>query len=326
MEDFTISGAWRHGYRFISVGTGVQFLILVLIGILAPIGVQYLMLGTALDATASPMTSGPAMMQAVGAPIVLLAYAVSHALQIGSYFAALRFGYAGGEAPAGAVVFGLFAGVVATLVVIAGYLVAVFGAYAIASPGAFELAVLVLTLPLIVVYSLFFISQAIMGAATLVLILAYAFIVGVVSGYPGAVAYAFGGSGLMVVFMLVLSFLLFWLSARFSCVTAVMAERGSLNIFSAIGESWRMTSDEQWPITRYVALVGFIVAAIIIGVSLVIGASTGGLRSGGLGMDTTGELILRCLFGVPLAFLAVMLPAGIYRQLTGEDTPAEIFE
>jgi hypothetical protein len=213
------------------------------------------------------------------------------------------------------------------LIIAVGYALALFGARAIAGPGTLEVAVLILILPLVVVYSLFFIAQAAMAAATILLTLAFLFIYGLIQGYPELAVMAFGGSGAITVIMLVMSGLLFWLSARFSLVTALMAERGSLNVFGAIADSWRMTADEQWPITRYVAMVGFGVAAIIIGVSLVIGGSTGGLMRGGqLGLDTTGDLILRLLFGVPVAFLSVMLPAGIYRALTGEETPAEIFE
>jgi hypothetical protein len=36
--------------------------------------------------------------------------------------------------------------------------------------------------------------------------------------------------------------------------------------------------------------------------------------------------VLRLLFAIPVAFLSVILPAGIHRQLTGEETPVEVFE
>lgn len=328
MNEFTWGGAWSYGIRFIARGTVVQFLILVLLGIAAPLGVQYAMVGTAFDA-AAPMTAGPAMMQAMGVPMVLLAVALVHLLQCGSYFAALRFGHGGARDPVGAVGFGLAAGFIATLVVAVGYLVAYFGAQAMGRPTSVEAAVFMLVLlmlPLIVVYSLFFISQAILGAATIVSTLLFLFIYGAIQGYPELAASAFGGSGVITVIMLLLCVLLFWLAARFSCVTSLMAQHGNMNVFWAIGESWRLTSDEQWSITRYLALVGMAVAVIVIGVSLLVGAGMGSLTRGGLGLDSTTELVLRLAFGIPLAFLSVMLPAGIHQQLVGEDTPTEVFE
>jgi hypothetical protein len=328
MEGFSIGDAWRFGYQFVARGFVVQFLILVLVGIAAPVGLQYALIGAPLDAASSPMTSGLAMMQMVGAPTVLLTLALSHLLQAGSFLAALRFGFTNGRSPVGALGFGLAAGFVAMLVIAAGYAIGLFGAWGIASPETVELAVAILVLPLVIVYSLFFISQAIMAAATIVAMLLFLFVYGAINGYPELAALAFGGSGAVTVIMLVMSGLLFWLAARFSCVTALMAERRSLNIFAAIRDSWRLTSDEQGAITRYLALIGFSTGLLVIGATLAIGAGTGALMQGGgnLGVGNTGDIVLRLLYGIPLAFLSVMLPAGIYRRLTGEETPAEIFE
>lgn len=317
MNEFSIGGAWMSGFRFVSRGTAVHFLILVLVGIAAPLGVQYAIIGAPFDA--SPM-SGQAMMMSVGAPVFLLTIAIAHVLQVGSYFAALRFGFTGAHEPVGPIGYGLGAGFVATLLVAIGYAIAIFMTPAVATSGSMEITMLVLMLPLVIVYSLFFISQAIMAGATLLLSLVYALLIAALNGYP------VGGGGLIVI-LLLMSALLFWLAARFSCVTAVMAQRGSPDVFAAIGESWRMTSDEQWPITRYLALIGFGVALVVIGISLAVGASTGGLQQGGLGLGGSGELVLRLLFGIPMAFLSVILPAGIYRQLSGEgELSAEVFE
>jgi hypothetical protein len=322
MDGFSIREAWSYGFRFVSEGAAVHFLILVLIGIAGPLAVQYLMIGMAIDAAASPMTSGPMMMQAVGAPVIVLALALSHVLQVGSYFACLRFGFSRGGSPVAAIAWGLAAGLIATLVVAVGYVVAIFGTQAIASPATLIFAIIIMLLPLIIVYSLFFISQAIFAAATLILTMIITLVIA-----PQSLSYAYGG-GLTVIIMLVMSALLFWLSARFSCVTPLMAERENVNVFAAIGESWRITSEEQGPITRYLMLVGFGVAIIVIAISFVVGASSGGLGQGrsGLGRDTTGELVLRFLFGIPIAFLSVMLPAGIYRRLVGEEAPTEVFD
>lgn len=317
MNEFSISGAWSLGLRFVAQGALVHFLILTLIGIAAPLALQYALIGAPFDA--SPLT-GQAMAMAVGIPSFLLAVALTHMLQAGSYFAALRFGFTDARGPVGAIAYGLAAGFLATLVVAIAYAIAIFGAPAVAPSGSILLIVIVLTLPLVFVFSLFFISQAIMVAATIIISLVYAFIV---AGFP------VGGGGELILIMLVMSGLLFWLSARFSCVTAVMAQRGSPNVFEAIAESWRMTADEQFAIMRYLALVGFGIGLVVFVIALAAGAASGmgGLgQGGGLGMGSAGDLVLRLLFGIPLAFLSVMLPAGIHQQLTGEETGAEVFE
>lgn len=327
MDNFSIGGAWLQGYRFIAPGFLVHALILILIGVAAPIGLQYALLGAPLGGASSPMAAGPAMMQMVDTPTVLLTMALTHLLQAGSYFASLRFGFGGARDAGGGVVFGLAGGFIATLLIAIAYLVAFFGARAVAGPDTLFIAVLVLMLPLMFVYSLFFIAAAIMAAATIIIILAFLLIYGAMMGYPELAAMAFAGSGFVTVLMLLLSGLLFWLAARFSCVMPLMAQRGNLNVFAAISESWRLTMDEQWPITRYLLLIGFGVAFLVIATSLAVGAGNGALmQGGGLGMDNTGSLVLGLVFGIPLALLSVMLPAGIYRRLVGEETPAEIFE
>lgn len=327
MEPFSIVGAWRDGYQFLTRNFLFQFLILVLIGIAAPLGVQYALIGAPIDATSSPIAGGPAMMQLAGVPVVLLVIALSHMLQAGSFFGALRVGYGRESSPIGAIAFGLAAGFVAMVIIAIGYAVALFGARAIASPGTLELAAIVLIVPLLLVYSLFFISQAIMAAATIISTLVFLFIYGAINGYPELAAMAFGGSGLLTVLMLIMSLLLFWLAARFSCVTALMAERQSLNALAAIRDSWEMTADEQGAIFRYLVLVGFCIALLALGATLAIGAGMGGLVQGGANLgEGTGGIVLRLLIGIPLALLSVILPAGIHRQLKGEETPTEIFE
>jgi hypothetical protein len=328
VEEFSIGGAWRDGYQFLARGFLVEVLILLLIGIAAPLGLQYALLGEPMSATSSPMTAGSTMLQMADAATVLIVIALSHMLQVGSFFGALRFGYSGARSPVAALGFGLAAGLIALLIIAAGYAIAMFGAQAIASPETVELAVLVLVLPLLVVYALFFISQAILAAATIVSTLLFLFVYGLINGVPELAAMAFGGSGLLTVMMLVLSVVLFWLAARFSCVTALVAERRSLNIFAAIRDSWTLTADEQGAIFRYLALIGFSTGILAIATMLAIGAGLGGLvrAGGGLAADGTVGLILNLLFGIPLAILSVMLPAGIYRQLRGEETPSDIFE
>lgn len=313
MNEFTIGGAWSQGFQFVSRGTLVHFLILTLIGIVAPLAVQYGLLGRTFET--SPMAGQQVMMVGFSS---LLAIALSHVLQAGSYFAALRFGFTDASEPVGAIAYGLAAGFVATLVVAIAYAIAIFGAPAVMSSGSIFVVFMVLMLPLVFVFSLFFISQAIMTGAIIIITLVYALIV---AGAP------VGGAGELILILLVMSGLLFWLAARFSCVTAVMAQRASPNVFEAIAESWRMTADEQFAIMRYLVLVGSGVGLIVFFIGLALGSGAGGFGQGaGLGTGGVGDVVLRLVLGIPMAFLSVILPAGIYQQLNGEETSVEVFE
>jgi hypothetical protein len=150
---------------------------------------------------------------------------------------------------------------------------------------------------------------------------------GTVTGNVGLAATLIGGgSGAIVVLFLVLSAVLMWLATRLSCTTSLMADWKSYNLVAAIRESWRLTLEDQWVILRYLALVAFGLAVLFIGVSLVAGIGAAAYFQGE--PVPGGQLTLIALglvAGTPLAFLIVLLPAGIYRELTRSSLAAEVF-
>ena len=329
MNDFSMTGAWSLGVRFIARHWLAHSLILIVIGVAAPWALEHFLLGAPIGGTGAasivPIPGGSLLLDE---PMLLLVIAGGYALQTGSYFAALRLGFDRKGSFPGALGFGLAGGLVAVVVSALGWLLAEYAARPFMTVDTYFIAVLVHLLPLILVLSLFFLSQAVMIAATLVLVLAFAMIYGVIVGFTGLAATMVGGDGGIAVLLLLLSFLLFWLAARMSCVTSLMADRKSLNLFACVRDSWRLTWEEQWAVTRYLALIGALSALVVIGVSIAIRIGAAGMlgqqRLYGPQIDTT---IPRLILSVPFAFLTVLLPAGIYRQLSpAEVTSAEIFE
>ena len=146
-------------------------------------------------------------------------------------------------------------------------------------------------------------------------------------GNIGFAATLVGGSGLIAVVLLVMSAILLWLAARFSCTTSLMAERRSFNMIAAMRESWRLTLDEQWVIVRYLALIAFALALLLVGGAALAGVGVSAFVEGGAlpeGESVAGALIGMAV-GLPLAFLSVMVPAGIYRELDQGAMTAEVF-
>ena len=168
--------------------------------------------------------------------------------------------------------------------------------------------------------------MAAMFGVGIVLLLVVSMIVGMASGYPGLAATLVGGSGLVVVLLIVLAGAMLWLAARFSCMTCIMADRRSVNVFGAVAESWRLTWEDQWLILRYLALIGFGLAAIIF-----IGLLAAGYGLASIFGDSEtpelgiGVIIIGVALGIPFAFLTVMIPAGIYRERVGPAAPVDVF-
>jgi hypothetical protein len=181
---------------------------------------------------------------------------------------------------------------------------------------------------LTVPFALLFVSQTIMVAAMVLLLLAFLMIVGAATGSLEAAATLVGGDGAIAVLLLVLSGIMFWLAARLSCATPWLAAQGSFNLWAAARESWRMTLDEQAAITRYLLLVGVAMALVVIGLSLALGEGIHAIPRGGVGYTfDTATLLPRIGLAIPFALLSVIVPAGIYRQLKGEEVElaAEVF-
>ncbi|KTE10775.1 glycerophosphoryl diester phosphodiesterase membrane domain-containing protein [Sphingopyxis sp. H115] len=138
-------------------------------------------------------------------------------------------------------------------------------------------------------------------------------------GQPGA-----GTSAIMLLLMLLFFLFLIWLAARFCCTGPVMADQRTFNVLTGLGESWKMTAASQWKIFGYFILLGialfvvFLILGMIVGVSMFAG---GGMPGGG---SIVAILIGALLLSIPMAYLQVGVPAGIYRAL-GEGSKSDVF-
>jgi hypothetical protein len=133
-----------------------------------------------------------------------------------------------------------------------------------------------------------------------------------------------GSSAIMLLLMLLFFLFLIWLAARFCCTGPVMADRRTFNVLTGLGESWRMTAAAQWKILGYFILLGiaffvvFLILGMVVGVSMFAG---GGVPSGG---SILAIIVGALLLSIPIAYLQVGVPAGIYRAL-GEHGQSDVF-
>src|SRR6185369_1158623 len=101
---------------------------------------------------------------------------------------------------------------------------------------------------------------------------------------------------------LVMSAALMWLATRLSCTTSLMADWKSYNLVAAMRESWRLTLEDQWVMLRYLALIAFGLALLLIAASLVAGIGAAAYFQGGLGPITGGRVVtlaLGLVLGIP---------------------------
>ncbi len=324
MNQFSLGNAWSKGVAFISRDTVNIAILLIAIGIIAPFVIQYALIGSAMG------TMNPAMMTqsfagggaAALAGTFLLAILISYVLQISSYFGSWRLGFGAGESLAGAFVYGLVCSVVIILI----FVVFVILMGLIAQAGtAGPILMLVVAIPLFAVAAaLYTVLIAAMAVGVfIVLLIALAF--GASMGANPALAMT-GGGALGVLIGLLAILVLFWMAARFSCATCVMADRKSYNLFGGMAESWRLTSANQWRIMAYLGLLGIVLCVIFIVLAMVGAASMmGSLQGGGAPEMGLGTQIVTLIVGIPFAYLLVLVPAGIYRELVAEVPAAEVF-
>lgn len=281
MNRISISQAWAYATSFFSNQMASHAIILIGVGIFVPMIFQVIFGGSAAVDPALLASGGWA---ALGVTFFLLAI-LGTIIQVGSYYAAWRIGFAPDRETVGsALQYGLIAALPVLLVTIG------FG------------LVILLVLGLLT------------GGALLPVLMG--------GGNPtdGAALGALGMLGLAMPLFLIFAL---WLSARLSVMGPVMAASRSYNPLTAIAESWRMTAASQWKLMGYFVLlaIAFFILAMIVGMvfglSLLAGGSPG---TGSIIMAT----ILGALVGIPVAYLYVGVPAGIYRALGGDRT-AEVF-
>jgi hypothetical protein len=257
-------------------------------------------------------------------PIVLL---LSYVLQLASFFMSWRLGFGVGRPAAGAILYGLIASLLAFAVFALVGTPALLGAKASFSSGVPFIGLLVALIPLAVVVAIFYTLPAVAMGTIAVIVLVLSMLFGAATGNVGlAATLVGGGSGAVVVLFLVLSAALIWLATRFSCTTALMADWKSYNLIAAMRESWRLTLEDQWAILSYLVLIAFVLAIILFGISALLGLGAAAFMRGDSGPAGQVAIVaLRLAFGIPMAFLTVLLPAGIYRELTRSSLAAEVF-
>jgi hypothetical protein len=329
MDYFSIRGAWSHGLGFLSDRIGQHALILIGMGLIPAYGAQLLIMGESSGSTGRPLLIaeyGWSAMPAGGTAAILLTL-LGYILQTGSYFASWRRGFARAESLGGAIGYGLLAGLLAIGVCVALVAVGAVGAASMGWSGAWLMAVFMILIPLALACAAFYTLFAALIATAVALALVLAMIAGAITGEVGLAATITGGSGMITVVLLVMSVVLLWLAARFSCTTSIMAERRSFNPFAAVRSSWQLTLEDQWAIVRYLALIAVVLALVIFGAAAVAGVGAAALLESGA-MPSGGEALAVAIgiaVGIPLAFLAVLVPAGIYRELNQASAAAEVF-
>lgn len=327
MDLFSGRGAWAYGLRFLSGRMLQHAIILIGLGILPAYILQYAVAGRLGGPPTSAIMSqsGLGAMPAAGAMAVLV-MVVAYVLQTGSYFSSWRRGFNRDDTLGAILGYGLLAGLLAMAVGVALVAVAVVVAGQIGSSGAWLVATFVLLIPLAAAFAVFFTLYAALVATGLALALVLSMVIGAATGEVGLAATMVGGSGMIAVVLLVMSVVMLWLAARFSCVTPMMAERRSFNLIAAIRESWRLTWDEQWAIVRYLALISFVLAIVIFALAAAAGLGASALVEGNaMPEGQAAATIVGFAVSLPLAFLAVLVPAGIYRELNQASTTAAVF-
>ena len=244
-------------------------------------------------------------------------------LQTAALFASWRLGLARTATLRGALLHGLVVGVAASLAF--GLILLVIG-FVFAKITALVAAVAVLA-AFVALFGLVWTAYAAVFSVGICIMFLLALAVGARMGDMTFAATIVGGSGFVWTLLVAAAFVLLWLSSRFSCTAVLMAERKSLNVWAAMRESWSLTWEDEWRITRYLALLGLVVAVALVGVLVIVQLAVGATLVGASGQIVVayGAALMFILY-LPLAYLSVMVPVGIYRALSPADVArAEVF-
>ena len=247
MARFSGRDAWAKGRAFLSGKAAGHAILLIGIGIVAPIVLQFLVAGRVSGLSSRGMVAGAEVDRLADGSGVAFA---GHLLQLVSYFASWRFGLDARATPGGAAVFGLLAALVAAIGSVVVLMVFGMAGALLPQPGI-VIVVAIVMMALLALFCPFVAALLAAGGGTL---LALVLIFGAVTGAGFAPA-ALGGSGFAVALFIPAAGLLLWLTARVGCVTCLMADRKRLNPLPGLAESWRLTGGEQRRVMRYLALV-----------------------------------------------------------------------
>jgi hypothetical protein len=332
MKQFSMGNAWSSGVNFFA-GNGVNHaIILIGMGIVVPFVLQMLLVGQA-TGMMNPAMMGQGGVQALAAAggAFLLVSLISYDLQFGSYFGSWRLGFGADENLGGAIIYGLIAaaislGIIILFMIVVGLIggFALQGASGGAGIGIGIIFLLVILVPLLVFLAVLMPLMIAVFCVIMFIVMLLGMAFGVNAfGQDPRLAMLGGGAFLVV---MLLAALLFWLTARLCCTTSVMARRKSYNFIEAMGESWRLTARAQGQIMLYFLLLGIVGLVLFIVLAMVVGASMmGGLQSGSAPQVGMGSSIIGMIFGIPLAYASVLVPAGIYRELGDFTESARVF-
>ncbi|HEX8380632.1 MAG TPA: hypothetical protein VF619_08805 [Allosphingosinicella sp.] len=330
MRQFTIGSAWSRGLAFISRNAANHTIILIGMGILVPAILQYAVIGGV--AGMNPMMMGQNALGAGGsiaalAGAMILVMIVSYVLQMGSYFSSLRIGLGRDATLGGAIVYGIICAVLALVFFsVIALVVAVIIGLAMQGGGAMVFLALLVGVPVLILaaalYSVFMAAMALGMFLMFLIVLVFGASMGAANP-----ALAMAGQGSLVWLSgLAVAALLFWLAARFSCTTSVMADRKSFNLLAGLAESWRLTAPDQFRIMAYLGLLGILLFVVMVVLTIVVGVSMMGSMSSGQAPEVgIGSQIMVLIVGMPFAYLTVLVPAGIYSALFEDTSVAEVF-
>lgn len=316
MNPFSFRRAWAEGVGFFSGQAIRHAILLVGMGVLLPVALNAVLLWT---------TNWVGDMNGVGgAPSGgrLIFSASALALQTAALFASWRLGLARGETLRGALVFGLLVGLMTT----AGFglaLAAVGTIFGMITPFVAAAAVLV---AFVALFGIVWTAYSATFAVAICLMFLLSLATGAVMGDMTFAATIVGGSGFVWTLLVAAAFVLLWLAARLSCTAVLMAERRSLNVWGAIRDSWSLTWEDEWRITRYLGLLGLVIAAAVLAMVVVVGIGLSRTTGAGSPVFSLMSSAFWGLLYIPLIYLAAMVPVGIYRALAPADVAAaEVF-
>ena len=320
MKEFNLWDAWSSGARFFS-GAALHHAILLLgVGVVLPVLLQILLFGRPI------LMMGAAGAGDDGTPstaMVQLVTAGGYVLQTASFFASWRLGLGRGTSLGGALLYGLIAG----LMVSVGFGLVLFVVGFLFGLITVPVALVAILVAFVGLFAIAWTAFAAIFAVSICLLFLLALALGAAMGNLSFAATIVGGSGAVWTILVAAAFVLLWLAARFSCTAVLMAERGSFNLVAAMRESWSLTWDDEWRITRSLGFLGLVAALLIGGAIAFAGAGlVANLTGAGPQGSAMAAIVLLSALSIPLAYLAVLVPAGIYHELVPADAgAAEVF-
>ena len=191
MDTFSISGAWSFGLRLLRERLWLTLLVVVGIGIVIPLGLQFALLGQVIGMN-GPF-SGRGQTGLAGSSLTASLQLLGYFLQLASYFTAWRLSFAAAPKLPGAMLFGVLAALLATFVFVVIGVPALFGIRASFASGIPFLGLLVGLIALVPVFAIFYTVPAAFFATIAAIVLVLSMLFGTAIGNAGLAATLIGG-------------------------------------------------------------------------------------------------------------------------------------